>query len=117
MNSPGSGHGREGSGRPGGPGEASSALEGVRARAIVTGIVQGVSFRWWTRREAETIGVTGWVRNLDDGSVEVVAEGPRPLVEKLISACRRGPYGARVEDVEVSWHPFTGEYAGFAIAH
>jgi len=90
---------------------------GARAHAIVTGIVQGVSFRWWTRREAETIGVTGWVRNRDDGSVELVAEGPRVSVERLLTACRRGPSGAAVDDVAVNWEPFTAEFSRFAIVH
>lgn len=108
MSDPGGENGDRGAGR---------AAEPVRARAIITGLVQGVSFRWWTSRQAESLGVTGWVRNLDDGSVEVVAEGPRVAVEKLFSDCRRGPHSARVKDVEVSWQPFTGEYSRFAIVH
>ena len=90
---------------------------GARARAVITGLVQGVSYRYWTRQEAQKLGVTGWVRNLADGSVELVAEGPRAEVEKLLTACRRGPYGARVEDLEVSWQPSTGEFTRFAIVH
>ena len=73
----------------------------IRRRAIIHGRVQGVFFRDTTRREAESRGVAGWARNLADGTVEAVFEGPADAVEAMLDFARRGPQGARVEDVEL----------------
>ena len=81
----------------------------VRARAKVEGLVQGVFFRYSTEREAKALGVKGWVRSLPDGSVEVVAEGEREKVERLLRWCHQGPPGARVERVSVQWEEPQGE--------
>jgi len=70
-------------------------------RAVVRGAVQGVFFRETTLRRAQELGVMGWVRNAEDGSVLVHAEGPAPQVEELLAFLREGPRGARVEEVEV----------------
>jgi acylphosphatase len=77
----------------------------VRAHLIVHGIVQGVSFRESTRREAARLGVDGWVRNRPDGTVEVAVQGPRPEVERLIAFCQHGPRLAQVDRVETRWEP------------
>ena len=74
--------------------------EVVRRRLIVSGRVQGVFFRDSTRQKAEANGVSGWVANRADGSVEVVLEGPPAAVEAVAAYSRRGPDGARVEHVE-----------------
>jgi len=74
--------------------------ETIRARVVVRGRVQGVFFRDTTRRRAEQRGVSGWVRNCVDGSVEAVFEGARDQVEGMVDFCREGPRGARVEQVE-----------------
>lgn len=66
----------------------------------VVGRVQGVGFRWWARRTAEALGVSGWVRNLPDGSVEVQANGTRVALEQLESRLREGPTASRVDRVE-----------------
>jgi acylphosphatase len=71
-----------------------------RRHLVVHGRVQGVWFRGATLERAERAGVDGWVRNLPDGSVEAVFEGPAEAVEELVAFCRRGPRGARVERVE-----------------
>ena len=68
----------------------------------ITGRVQGVSFRAWTRDVATGLGLGGWVRNRDDGSVEAVIEGPEPAVTRMIERLRDGPSIARVDDVRVS---------------
>lgn len=68
----------------------------------VTGRVQGVWFRAWTREQAQELGVSGWVRNRSDGSVEAVVSGPSEAVEALITALREGPPAAEVEDVRVT---------------
>lgn len=72
-------------------------------RAVVTGLVQGVYFRATTRDVARDLGLFGFVRNLRDGSVEVIAEGPREKLEELISFLQEGPSPARVASVDVSW--------------
>lgn len=82
--------------------------ERIRRRAIVSGRVQGVGFRWSTAREAQRLGVSGAVRNLDDGTVEVVAEGEPAEVRALLDWLERGPAGARVDAVRVSDQPPTG---------
>ena len=69
-------------------------------RYVVTGRVQGVGFRWFVEREAHTLGISGWVRNNSDGSVEVLAMGSRDQLSGLRSRLREGPRAARVDDVE-----------------
>jgi acylphosphatase len=98
---------------PARPGEAGE--ERGRARALISGRVQGVCFRAFTREEAHRLGLHGWVRNLDDGRVELLAEGPRSRVEALLAWCRSGPPYARVEDVDASWEEWQGDLKGFGI--
>jgi acylphosphatase len=85
----------------------------VRVTVWVRGRVQGVGFRWWTRARALELGLNGWAANLDDGRVEVVAEGPRPACEALVAALRSGATPGRVELVVEHWTRATGEQ-GFA---
>jgi acylphosphatase len=80
----------------------------------VEGDVQGVFFRSETRERARSRGLTGWVRNESDGSVQAVFEGGREAVESLVRWCERGPRGARVEDIRVDWEHPRGEQ-GFAV--
>jgi acylphosphatase len=68
----------------------------------VTGLVQGVFFRAWTREHADALGVTGWVRNCSDGSVEAHVEGVDAAVKQLVALLRRGPPSAQVEDVNLA---------------
>jgi acylphosphatase len=75
-------------------------------RYVVSGRVQGVGFRWFVEREAATLGVTGWVRNRDDGRVEVMATGTREQLGALHGRLREGPRAARVDEVAVSNAPF-----------
>lgn len=77
--------------------------ERVRAHVFVSGRVQGVYYRATTRERANGAGVDGWVRNLDDGRVEAVFEGPESAIEAMIEWCHTGPPTARVEDVEVEY--------------
>lgn len=75
----------------------------VRVGVIIEGRVQGVGFRWWTRRQATSLGLRGTVRNLVDGAVEVQVAGPADPVANLLATLRRGPHGAlvtRVSSVE-----------------
>lgn len=88
-----------------------------RAHVFVSGWVQGVFFRAETRELARRLGVTGWVRNLWDRRVEAVFEGEDWAVERMVSWCHRGPSGARVEDLEVNYEEYTGEYEDFRIRY
>jgi acylphosphatase len=80
-----------------------------RARVTVRGLVQGVYFRADTQARARSLGVRGWVRNVGDGSLEAVFEGEDEPVESMVAWCRRGPAGARIDDVEVTWEEPAGE--------
>ena len=85
-----------------------------RKRVLVSGLVQGVFYRDTCRRVAGRQGVAGWVRNLPDGRVEAVFEGPADDVERMVSWARRGPARARVETLDVRDEPAEG-LAGFEI--
>ena len=86
-----------------------------RLHAIVADLVQGVNFRYYTRERALALRVTGWVKNLPDGCVEVLAEGPRPALEQLLEFLRRGPQHAAVESVQAEWLAASGEFKQFDI--
>jgi len=88
-----------------------------RVHIWVSGKVQGVWYRATTVEEAKKLGLTGWVRNLPDGRVQIVAEGPRESLERLIAWCHEGPPLAVVDEVKVVWEPYTGEFANFSIAY
>jgi acylphosphatase len=87
----------------------------VRLHARVHGEVQGVSFRYYAQRRANGLGLTGFVRNRWDGSVEVVAEGERGAVDQLLSWLHAGPTSAHVESVDVQWGEPSGEFRQFEV--
>jgi acylphosphatase len=87
----------------------------VRRRVVVRGEVQGVFFRDSTRSEARSRGVSGWVRNCSDGSVEAVFEGSADAVGALVEWCRSGPARASVDDIEVSEEEPAGDESDFAV--
>jgi acylphosphatase len=87
----------------------------IRTMVIVRGLVQGVNFRYHTQTAARSLGVTGWVRNLPDGSVEGCFEGDEARVQELVSWCRRGPASARVEGITEQRQDYRGEFGEFAI--
>jgi acylphosphatase len=89
----------------------------VRAHVFVSGRVQGVFFRFETRRLARRLGLAGWVGNRRDGRVEAVFEGEKEAVERMIEFCGKGPSGARVTNVEVGWEEPTGEFEGFNVRY
>ena len=91
--------------------------EDARLKAIIEGYVQGVGFRAFVLRKARDLGISGWVRNRRDGSVEVVAEGDRPALDNLLVALRRGPLSARVTDLKCQWQAATGEFQDFDVKY
>jgi acylphosphatase len=91
-------------------------VESERLHAVVTGEVQGVGFRFFLIRRAEVLGLRGWVRNRDDGAVELVAEGSRLDLEQLLVYAKEGPRMARVTRVDVDWSAATGGLAPFDIS-
>lgn len=87
-----------------------------RLDARISGRVQGVGFRAHAARSAGELGLDGWVANEPDGVVRCVAEGPRDRLDVFLDRLRRGPLGARVDDVAVARPPATGEFTGFRIS-
>lgn len=88
----------------------------ARAHVQVYGMVQGVYYRVSTKNQAVSLGLTGWVRNCPDGSVETIIEGNKDLVEDMLAWCEEGPVGANVDRLSVDWELYTGEYSTFKIA-
>ncbi len=92
-------------------------MEEVRAHLLISGRVQGVFYRAFTRDLALSLGLKGWVRNLYDGRVEAVFEGKKELIEQAIRECYAGPPGARVTNIEVKWETFIGDLKEFTIRY
>lgn len=88
-----------------------------RAHLFINGRVQGVFFRAETQRAAQSLELSGWVRNLDDGDVEVLIEGKDIDVDKMIAWCKKGPPAARVDRVEVMDEPYKGNLTRFRISY
>lgn len=86
-----------------------------RAHVYVSGGVQGVFFRDSARREARKLGLDGWIKNLPDGRVEAVFEGPSEGVRRMVRWCEQGPRHATVEDVEVEFGDVRGDLRGFEV--
>lgn len=86
-----------------------------RVHIWVAGRVQGVCFRYYTRIEASQLGLSGWVRNLSDGRVEVLAEGEDDLLRALVAFCRQGPSMAHVSDIDYEFEEYRGKFSGFSI--
>lgn len=91
--------------------------EQARLHAVVEGFVQGVNFRYYTVRKAISLGLTGWVANRWDGTVETVAEGLREALLEFLSFLHVGPPAAHVTNVTVRWAEPTGEFSDFRIVY
>jgi len=87
----------------------------ARVHVFISGRVQGVYFRDFTRQEAERLNVKGWVRNLYDGRVEAVFEGPKEKLSTMVDWCHRGSPGSRVDNVELLWETQEEQYNKFSI--
>ncbi len=81
----------------------------------IRGRVQGVFFRAWTQETAVKLGLTGWVKNLRDGKVEVLSQGKKETLEKFLSECRKGPPAAHVEEIEHEYEKIETVYPTFEI--
>lgn len=92
-----------------------SEEENLRLHAIVEGYVQGVGFRAFVQAAAVCLGLNGWVRNRWDGSVEVLAEGPKTKLELLLADLYRGPRASTVMGVQSSWLEANGEFSDFSV--
>jgi acylphosphatase len=88
----------------------------VRAHIVVSGRVQGVGYRYFVMRLARKWELTGWVKNLSTGEVEIDVEGPRGLIESLIQELWTGNAWATVRNVDVRWDKYVGTYTGFEVA-
>ena len=89
----------------------------VRAHAYISGNVQGVFFRYETKKQAEIYGVNGWAKNLPDGKVECIFEGEKENVEKIIEFCEQGPTAANVTSIDVEWEEWKNEFDDFQIRY
>lgn len=89
----------------------------VRAHIIVSGLVQGVCYRYFTSEQAERLELAGWVRNMHTGEVEAEVEGNRSAVEALIKAMKIGPRAAHVTDIKIDWLEPIGETTGFHVRY
>jgi acylphosphatase len=87
----------------------------ARFHALIAGRVQGVAFRFFAQHLANMLGVAGWVRNLYDGRVEIVAEGDKDSLDQFLTELKKGPRMAKVEEVEVIWEEFRDEFLDFFI--
>lgn len=87
------------------------------AHITISGFVQGVGFRHFVRKNAQSLGITGWVRNLPDGSVEAEFQGEKEKIEQIIRICKKGPFLSEVENVEVEWVDDKNEFDDFFVRH
>lgn len=90
-------------------------MPNIGVHVYVSGLVQGVAFRYYARRQARGLGVTGWVKNLHDGRVELLLEGEESTVEQMVDWCRHGPRSAHVMDIRIEHYPHSGKYAAFEV--
>lgn len=90
-------------------------MTSVQAHIIIIGRVQRVGFRYFVKSHAQRLGLTGWVRNLPDGSVEATLQGDKLVIEQMIDLCRKGPFLAEVSDVALSWEETHEHYTEFTI--
>jgi len=87
----------------------------LRIHVFISGMVQGVSFRSTTIKIAKSLGIKGWVRNLPDGRVEIIAEGKKDKIDVLIEFLKKGPPAAKVDNVDVKIEDYKGEFKDFNI--
>jgi acylphosphatase len=87
----------------------------TKVKIIISGHVQGVMFRYYTKKTAISLGLKGYAKNLIDGNVKVIAEGDEEAIKKLIEFCKKGPEGADVSNIDVEYQEFKNEFDDFYI--
>ena len=87
----------------------------TKVHLLLSGQVQGVFFRASTKAKARNLKISGWVKNLPDGKVEIVAEGEKEKLEELINWARKGPITAKVEDIEIEWQEYIKKFDSFEV--
>jgi len=87
----------------------------MQVHLFISGLVQGVGYRQFVKRKARKVGLCGWVRNLPDSRVEAVFQGKKEAIDTLIGICKRGPFLAEVQDVQVAWEEGKEEYKEFKV--
>jgi acylphosphatase len=90
-------------------------MEKARIKALISGLVQGVGYRFFVQRNAYKLGISGYAKNLWDGKVEVVAEGDKDKILQLIDLLKKGPSLADVKEVKVFWEEYKGDFKNFSI--
>ena len=86
-----------------------------QAHVFISGIVQGVGFRYFVRNNARRLGLTGWVQNIEDGGVEAVFQGDKESIEKIIGLCRKGPFLAEVKHIGFEWEEGKEKFKEFLV--
>jgi acylphosphatase len=89
----------------------------MQAHLFITGLVQGIGYRQFVKQNARKLGLTGWVKNVSDGSVAAVLQGKKEVIEQLIPLCRKGPLLSDVKDIQVSWEDDKEAYKDFIVLH
>lgn len=89
----------------------------AQCHLIISGDVQGVGFRAWALGQAQDLKITGWVKNRDDGAVEIVAEGSRESLNELVKRCQKGPGVGWVKNVDIQWQDATNKFSLFDIVY
>lgn len=86
-----------------------------RIHVLITGKVQGIFFRASTRRKAMDLDIKGWIKNLDNGMVEAVFEGKDEAIKEMVEFCRKGPFGAKVNEIDIKEETYKNEFEFFEI--
>ena len=89
----------------------------IRSHVIISGDVQGVSFRYYAKQKAISLGLKGWVKNLSSGEVEAVFEGFEDRIKEMVEWCKKGPWLAKVNNVKVEFSDYKGEFENFELRH
>lgn len=97
--------------------KARDEKEKVRVHIFVSGRVQGIFFRENTKKKAEKLAISGWVKNLRDGRLEAVFEGDRENIEKMVNWAKKGPIWAKIDDFSLVWEDYVGEFKDFEIRY
>lgn len=87
----------------------------MQAHVFISGTVQGVGYRYFVRSNATKLGLTGWVRNVEDGGVEAVLQGEKEVIEQMIALCRKGPFMSEVKQIGFEWEDQKEDFPSFEI--